>query len=191
MDATQDADAKTAYGVSFGSSCWPQQNDSGCSADAVITQMGQAVKVCPFLRRRENIMIELVNTAPVTVPVGQSIPFSIVATKGGCAERHRAGSAQVTLAKPGRYLVTFSGNVAVPTGETAGEVALGIARDGEILGGTVMRATPAAVEQYFNVSSQTYVDVFCGCCENVSVKNAGTIPVLVDNPNITAVRVCG
>ena len=79
-------------------------------------------------------MIELVNTAPVTVPVGQSIPFSVVATKGGCAERHRAGSAQITLAKPGRYLVTFSGNVAVPTGETVGEVALGIARDGEILG---------------------------------------------------------
>lgn len=118
-------------------------------------------------------MIELVNTAPVTVPVGQSIPFSIVATKGGCAERHRAGSAQVTLAKPGRYLVTFSGNVAVPTGETAGEVALGIARDGEILGGTVMRATPAAVEQYFNVSSQTYVDVFCGCCEMFPLKTPG------------------
>ncbi len=136
-------------------------------------------------------MIELVNTTPVTVPVGQSIPFSAVATKGGCAERHRAGSAQITLVKPGRYLITFSGNVAVPTGETVGEVALGIARDGEILGGTVMRATPAAVEQYFNVSSQTYVDVFCGCCENVSIKNAGTIPVLVDNPNITAVRVCG
>lgn len=93
-------------------------------------------------------MIELVNTTPVTVPVGQSIPFSAVATKGGCAERHRAGSAQITLVKPGRYLITFSGNVAVPTGETVGEVALGIARDGEILGGTVMRATPAAVEQY-------------------------------------------
>ena len=116
-------------------------------------------------------MIELVNTTPVTVPVGQSIPFSAVATKGGCAERHRAGSAQITLVKPGRYLITFSGNVAVPTGETVGEVALGIARDGEILGGTVMRATPAAVEQYFNASSQTYVDVFCGCCENVSIDN--------------------
>ena len=114
-------------------------------------------------------MIELVNTTPVTVPVGQSIPFLAVATKGGCAERHRAGSAQITLVKPGRYLITFSGNVAVPTGETVGEVALGIARDGEILGGTVMRATPAAVEQYFNASSQTYVDVFCGCCENVSI----------------------
>lgn len=69
-------------------------------------------------------MIELVNTTPVTVPVGQSIPFSAVATKGGCAERHRAGSAQITLVKPGRYLITFSGNVAVPTGETVGEVAL-------------------------------------------------------------------
>lgn len=70
-------------------------------------------------------MIELVNTTPVTVPVGQSIPFSAVATKGGCAERHRAGSAQITLVKPGRYLITFSGNVAVPTEETVGEVAAG------------------------------------------------------------------
>lgn len=114
-------------------------------------------------------MIELVNTTPVTVPVGQSIPFSAVATKGGCAERHRAGSAQITLVKPGRYLITFSGNVAVPTGETVG----------------ISIHAPASG------ATQTYVDVFCGCCENVSIKNAGTIPVLVDNPNITAVRVCG
>lgn len=136
-------------------------------------------------------MIELINTSPVTVPVGQSIPFLLTSVKGGCAEHHRAGSSQITLTKPGRYLVTFSGNISAPTGTTAGEVSLGIARDGEIMGGTVMRATPAAANQYFNVSGQTYVDVCGCCCEKVSIKNAGAIPVQVDNPNITAVRVCG
>lgn len=136
-------------------------------------------------------MIELINITPVTVPVGQAIPFSLTSAKGGCAERHRSGSSQITLAKPGRYLVTFSGNISVPTGTTVGEVSLGIARDGEIMSGTVMRATPAAVNQYMNVSGQTYVDVYGCCCEKVSIKNAGAIPVQVDNPNITAVRVCG
>lgn len=136
-------------------------------------------------------MIEIINTTPQTVAVGQNVLFAQTAVKGGCAERHRGGSGQVTLVKPGRYLITFSGNVAVPDGGTVGEVSLGIARAGEIIPGTVMRATPVAVEQYFNVSAQTYVDVYCNCCETVSIENAGTIPVSVDNPNLTAVRVCG
>lgn len=136
-------------------------------------------------------MIELVNTAPVTVPVGQSVPFTNEVVKSGCAERHRSGSVQITLMKPGRYLVTFSGNISVPTGAAVGEVSVGIARDGEIMPGTIMRATPAAVDQYFNVSGQTYVDVCGACCERISVKNAGTIPVQINDANITAVRVCG
>ena len=135
-------------------------------------------------------MIELINTAIQTVPVGQSVVYNAVAAKGGCAERHREGSAFVTLTKPGRYLVSFSGNIAVPTGETVGEVSLTLTYDGEVIGGSTMRATPAAVEEYFNVSTQHYVDVYCNCCVNVAVLNTSTIPVLVDNPNITVVRVC-
>ena len=135
-------------------------------------------------------MIELINTALQTVPVGQSVVYNSTAVKGGCAERHREGSAQVTLTKPGRYLVGFSANIAVPAGETVGEVALAMVYDGEVLGGSVMRATPAAAEEYFNVSTQHYVDVYCNCCVNVAIQNFGDIPVLVDNPNITAVRVC-
>ena len=136
-------------------------------------------------------MIELINTAVQTVPAGQSVVYNAVAARGGCAERHRQGSAQITLTKPGRYLVSFAGNIAVPTGETVGEVSLALTYDGEVLGGSTMRATPAAVAEYFNVSTQHYVDVYCSCCVNVAVENTGTIPVLVDNPNITAVRVCG
>lgn len=136
-------------------------------------------------------MIELINTAVQTVPVGQSVVYNSTAVRGGCAERHREGSAQITLTKPGRYLISFSGNIAVPEGETVGEVSLAVTYDGEVLGGSVMRVTPAAVAEYFNVSTQHYVDVYCSCCVNVAVQNTGTISVLVDNPNITAVRVCG
>lgn len=140
--------------------------------------------------RKEHDMIELINTAVQTVPIGQSVVYNAVAARGGCAERHREGSAQITLLKPGRYLVTFSGNIAVPTGETVGEISLAMTYDGEVLGGSTMRVTPAAVEEYANVSTQHYVDVYCNCCVNVAIQNTSGIPVLVDNPNITAVRVC-
>lgn len=136
-------------------------------------------------------MIEIINVPIQEVAVGQNVLFANTAVKGGCAERHRGGSGQITLLKPGRYLVTFSGNIAVPAGETVGEVSVGIARGGEAIPGTIMRTTPAAVDQYFNVSAQTYVDVYCGCCENISVKNTSTIPVNVQDANLTAVRVCG
>lgn len=136
-------------------------------------------------------MIEIIGVPIQLVGIGQNVLFPQRAVKGGCAERHRAGSGLVTLLKPGRYLVTFSGNIAVPTGETVGEVSVSIARGGEAIPGTAMRATPAAVDQYFNVSAQTYVDVYCGCCETVSVENTSTIPVNVQDANLTAVRVCG
>lgn len=136
-------------------------------------------------------MIELINTTPQTVPAGQSVVYNAVAVRSKCGpERHREGSAQVTLTPPGRYLVTFSGNIAVPTGGTVGEISLGLTQDGEVLGGSLMRVTPAAVEEYFNVSTQHYVDTYCSCCVTVAVQNTSGIPILVDNPNITVVRVC-
>lgn len=143
-------------------------------------------------------MIELVNTTnnPQTVLTGQNVVFADAAVHSGCAERWREGSGQITLVQPGRYLVTFSGNIAIPAGGTEpGEVSLALSQQGEVLPGSIMRANPAAANQYFNVSTQHYVDVYrngCGsCCQTVSVTNAGTQGVSVDNPNLTAVRVCG
>ena len=136
-------------------------------------------------------MIELTNTAVQTVAAGQSVIYNATAVKGGCAERHRAGSAQVVLTKPGRYLVGFSGNIAIPTGGTVGEISLALTYDREPIVGSAMRITPAAVEQYGNVSTQHYVDVYCNCCVAVSVQNTSGAAILVESPNITAVRVCG
>lgn len=136
-------------------------------------------------------MIELTNATVQTVAAGQSVVYTSTAVRGGCAERHREGSSQITLTKPGRYLVGFSGNIAIPSDGTAGEISLALTYDGEIIGGSSMRVTPAAVEEYGNVSTQHYVDVYCGCCVNVAVQNTSGVAVLVESPNITAVRVCG
>lgn len=137
-------------------------------------------------------MIELTGTLQTVAP-GQDVLFNNAAVKSGCAERWREGSGQITLTQPGRYLVTFSGNIAVPTGGTPGEVSLGLALQGEAMYGSVMRVTPAAAVEYFNVSTQHYVDVprsCCGaCCQTVTVQNTGATAVSVDNANITAVRV--
>lgn len=116
------------------------------------------------------------------------IVYNTEAVHSGCCERYREGSGQVKLVKAGRYLVSFSGNVAIPTGGTVGEVTLGIAQDGEILTGSVMRATPAAANLYMNVSTQHYVDVYCNCCTTVSVRAINAAIEVLD-ANFSVVRV--
>ena len=51
-----------------------------------------------------------------------------------------------------------------------------------------MTVTPAAVEQFFNVSSSVYIDVANNCCLNVSVQNISDIPVEVQNANLIVER---
>ena len=75
------------------------------------------------------------------------------------------------------YLVDFGANVAIPTGETVGEISLAITIDGTTIPSSQMIVTPAAVEQFFNVSRA------CGC-QTVTVRNTSNIPILVQNANI-------
>lgn len=96
-----------------------------------------------------------------------------------------------------RYQVTFNGNIAVPTGETVGAIAIAIAIDGEPLMTSRAIVTPAAVENYFNVTSTAIIDVPKGCCDNISVDcvaatNDGTTPALainVQNANLVVARI--
>lgn len=140
-------------------------------------------------------MIELTYTGTTaqTVTAGQPILYNSVIVKSGCAEHHRTDSGMIKLIKPGRYLVTFGGNIAAVT--TAEEISVAIAQDGEAMNSTTMTVTPAAIGEYFNVSAQTYIDVpmCCGqtCCVDISVENINTQSITVLNPNFTAVRVNG
>jgi hypothetical protein len=52
-----------------------------------------------------------------------------------------------------------------------------------------MIATPAAVEQYWNVFSAIFVDVPRGCCMSVSVKNISDEAINIQNANLIVERV--
>ena len=102
-------------------------------------------------------MPEYTNAAVQTVAVNQNVLFS--ETPVGCNRgyvTHREGSGLVTLRGitnqcRARYKVAFGGNIAVPTGGTAGPISVALAVNGEALNSAVATVTPAAVEEYFNV----------------------------------------
>ena len=86
--------------------------------------------------------------------------------------------------KSATYLVDFSANIAVPTGGTVEAISLAITIDGATIPSSQMVVTPAAVEEYFNVSVAVNAQVWKGCCETITVENTSAQPILVQNANI-------
>jgi hypothetical protein len=85
-------------------------------------------------------------------------------------------------------MVTFGANIAIPTGGSVEAISLAIAIDGEPVQASSMIITPAAVEQYFNVSASIFIDVTRGCCSQISVLNTSDQPILVQNGNLIITR---
>ena len=97
-----------------------------------------------------------------------------------------------------RYQVTFNGNIAVPEGGAPGPIAVALAIDGESVLTSRAIVTPAAADEYFNVTSTAIITVPKGCCFNVSVENVSEsedpattpAPVInVQNANLTVSRI--
>ena len=86
-----------------------------------------------------------------------------------------------------QYTVSFSGNIAVAEGGTAGEIQLALSVNGFIRPLTIATATPAAAEEYWHVSGDTTIDVAAGCCTDVAVVNASVseTPATTPAPTIT------
>lgn len=139
--------------------------------------------------------MEITANAIQTVGVGQVVIFTETAVPGNISMIHREGSGLVGLRGltngqlRARFLVNFSANIAVPTGETVGPISLAIAINGEPVATSTMISTPAAVEEYNNVSAGIFIDVPVGCCSQISVENTSTIPVNVQNANLMIERV--
>ena len=138
-------------------------------------------------------MAEYVNVAAQEVAANGNVIFTNTAVKGSNCIQHREGSGIVTLRGltnqcKARFFVDFSGNIAVPTGGTAGAISLALAISGEPVLSSQMISTPAAVDQYNNVSAGMYVDVTRGCCVNIAVENTSDQAVSVANANIVITR---
>lgn len=83
------------------------------------------------------------------------------------------------------YQVSFSANIAIPTGGTVEPISLALAIDGEVDPSSTMTVTPAAAEDFWNVSTSILVAVPAICrCSAVSVRNISTQDVDVQNANI-------
>lgn len=81
-----------------------------------------------------------------------------------------------------RYNVEFTGNIAIPEGGAITPIATAIVVSGEERIGSRSIFTPAAVDEYGNVTSRATIDVPRGCCFTVSVEYVnGT----VDDPTVT------
>lgn len=86
------------------------------------------------------------------------------------------------------YLVDFGANIAIPEGGTVGAISVAITIDGATIPSSTMTVTPAAVEEFFNVSRAINAGVFAGCCESIAVRNTSDQPILVQNANIIISR---
>ena len=138
--------------------------------------------------------MEITANALQTVEANQNVLFTETAVCGNNSIVHREGSGLVTLRGitnqcRARFKVFFSGNIAVPTGGTAEAISLAIAVDGEPVATTTMIVTPAAVEEFFNVSSAVFLNVPAGCCSQVGVRNTSDQAINVQNANLIVERV--
>lgn len=97
-----------------------------------------------------------------------------------------------------QYQVTFNGNIAIPEGGTAVPIAVAIAVNGEPRLTSRAILTPAAAEEFGNVTSTAIIKVPRCCCFSLSVDAvpATTDPTVtpapiieVQNANLTITRI--
>ena len=137
--------------------------------------------------------MEIIANDLQTVQANQNVYFTDTVICGNPAITHRPGSGLVTLRGltnqcRARFRVSFGANIAIPTGGTVGPISLAIAINGEPIQATTMIVTPAAVEQFFNVGADVFIDVPKGCCETITVQNVSTEAVEVQNANLILTR---
>lgn len=122
-----------------------------------------------------------------SVTLNQAIPFidSIRCNKGYVFHQNGTGIfvlRGITNNCFARYEVEFTGNIAIPEGGAVTPIATAIVVSGEQRIGSRSIFTPAAVDEYGNVTSRAVVDVPRGCCFTVSVEYVSGV---VDDPTVT------
>ena len=138
--------------------------------------------------------MEITANALQSVAAGSNVVFTNTAVNGNQCIMHRSGSGLVSLRgltnqSRARFKITFGSNIAVPVSGSAGSISLALGINGEPVQDTVMTATPAAGNEFFNVGRSLFIDVPAGCCTQISVENISSQTVLVQNASLIVERV--
>lgn len=138
--------------------------------------------------------MELIAPVWQQVSTNQNILFTETTICGSDSIMHRKGSGLINLHGIGcqcrsRFKVNFGANLDIPTGGTVGPISVAIAINGEPVESTRMIVTPTAVNTFFNVNRELYLEVPKGCCAQISVKNTSGTNIGVQNASIIVERV--
>ena len=91
------------------------------------------------------------------------------------------------------YKVNFHANVAVAPAADGGvlePVALALTQNGEVLQNTVSTVTPAAIGDLWVVNFETLIELPCGCCDTIALRNiSDTTAITAVNSNILFERI--
>ena len=137
----------------------------------------------------------LTRDAVETVALNTAVPFvDSIPCRKGCIF-HQGGTGIFVLRGItnncfARYNVEFTGNIAIPEGGAVTPIATAIVVSGEERTGSRSIFTPAAVDEYGNVTSRATIDVPRGCCFTVAVEYVnGTVndPATTPTPIINVI----
>ena len=91
------------------------------------------------------------------------------------------------------YKVNFHANVAVAPADEGGvlePIVIALSQNGETARNTVSVVTPAAIGDQWVVNFETLIELPCGCCDTISVRNISeTTTIEVENANILFERI--
>ena len=91
------------------------------------------------------------------------------------------------------YKVSFTANVAVSDAADGGvlePITVALVQNGEPLRNAIAVVTPAAIGDQWNIHIETLLEIPCGCCDQISVRNISeTTAIDVENANIIIDRV--
>lgn len=138
--------------------------------------------------------MEITANALQTVGSFRDLLFTDTAVAGSCSIMHREGSGLVTLRGitdqcRARFRISFGANVAISEGGTVAPISVEISVNGEPLAETTMISTPAAVQEFNNISRALFLNVPSGCCTQISVKNTSAGNVDFENASLIVERV--
>ena len=91
------------------------------------------------------------------------------------------------------YKVNFHANVAIAPADEGGvlePIVIALSQNGETARNTVSVVTPAAIGDQWVVNFETLIELPCGCCDTISVRNISeTTAIEVENANILFERI--
>ena len=91
------------------------------------------------------------------------------------------------------YKVHFNANVAIAPADEGGvlePITVALTQNGEVLRNAVATVTPAAIGDFWNVSFETFIELPCGCCDTITIRNISeNTTIEVENSNLIIDRV--